>query len=198
VYKVIQRGSHTSNTIVAKYKGRPYNPDDVNKIAMMLGELYNAEVMYENEVTHVKTYFENKKKLHLLAAQPDKVISKAIKESKVARTFGCHMNDKLKDAGEKYIKTWLLEVRDFDEHGDAVLNLDTINDPGFLEALILYNKKGNFDDVMAFMMVMFQVEEDEDEKEYAVQTTETSNEQDLLEMMKNQFRKPSNFNYSAN
>ena len=102
----------------------------------------------------------------MLAAQPDAVISKNIKNSRVSRVYGIHMNEKLKDAGEKYIKKWLLEVRDVDEHGNEILNLETIYSVALLEELIGYNRKGNFDRVMAFMMVMFQLEEDAENKTY--------------------------------
>lgn len=166
VYKGKMKFSYTRDTIVAKFKGRPKDPDDVNRIAELLAEIYNAEIMHENEVTHVKNYFERRKKLHLLAVQPDAVISAAVKKSRVARIWGIHMVDKIKDAGEKYIKNWLLEERDIDGNGTMLTNIDTLNDPGFIEALILYNRKGNFDDVMAFMMVMFQCEEEDLEKEY--------------------------------
>lgn len=189
VYKCSHKFSHTKDTIVAQYVGRPYDPDDVNRIAELLAELYSAEVMYENEVTHVKDYFTRKKKLHLLALQPDTVISKAIGNSKVARIYGCHMTEKLKDAGEKYIKQWLLDVRDYDENGNPILNLETINDPGLLEELILYNRKGNFDRVMAFMMVMFQIAEEDDEKEYGSEDEVSSNAKDLLDLMSKQFQK---------
>jgi hypothetical protein len=141
--------------------------------------------MHENEVTHVVGYFEKKKKLHLLAAQPDAVISKNINKSKVDRVYGIHMVDKLKDAGEKYIKEWLLTVRGYNKEGEAILNLHTIYDPGLLEELILYNRKGNFDRVMAFMMVMFQVEEDAG-IEYS-ENYINENAKDLLDLMKNQF-----------
>lgn len=185
VYKGVRRGDYTRNMIVAQYIGRPYSPDEVNRIAEMLAELYNTEIMHENEVTHVKGYFEKIKKLHLLAAQPDAVISANIKDSKVARVYGIHMVDKLKDAGEKYIKEWLLTIRDYDENGEAILNLHTIYDPGLLEELILYNRKGNFDRVMSFMMVMFQIEEDV-EVEYS-ENNINSNAQDLLNLMNKQF-----------
>ena len=72
----------------------------------------------------------------------------------------------LKDAGEKYIKDWLLEIRDYDENGNPILNLETIYSIGLLEELIQYNRKGNFDRVMSFMMCMFQLQEDELGKEY--------------------------------
>ena len=132
----------------------------------MLGDLYNAEIMHENEVSHVKNYFRRIKRLDQLAVQPDAVISKNVKNSKVARVYGMHMNEQLKDAGEKYIKDWLLQVRDYDENGNAILNLETIYSIGLLEELISYNRKGNFDRVMAFMQVMFQCQEEELGKDY--------------------------------
>lgn len=189
VYKTVQRGSYTRNQIVAQYVGRPYDPDDVNRICEMLCELYNAEVMYENEVTHVLNYFTRKNKLHLLAAQPDTVIGKAIGKSKVARVFGIHMVEKLKDAGEKYIKQWLLEERDYDENNNAILNLDLIYDPALLDELILYNRKGNFDRVMAFMMVMFQIEEDDEDKEYNDPEEDNELAEDIDTLIHTQFRK---------
>ncbi len=168
---IVYKGTHknsirNNNTIVAEFTGRPRDPDDVNRIAELLAEIYNTEVMHENEVTHVVNYFKRRKKLHLLAAQPDEVISANITNSKVARVWGMHMVDKLKDAGEKYIKQWLLEEVDFDEHGNGILRLQTINCPGLLEELILYSRKGNYDRIMALMQVMFQIEEEELGQEY--------------------------------
>jgi len=170
VYKSLHKFSYSKNIIVAEYVGRPKEADDVNRIASMLADLYNAEIMHENEVTHVKNYFRRIKRLNQLAAQPDAVISKNIKNSTVARVYGIHMVDVLKDAGEKYIKDWLLEVRDHDENGNKILNLDTIYSIGLLEELIQYNRKGNFDRVLAFMMCMFQLQEDELGKEYDSKT----------------------------
>ena len=89
-----------------------------------------------------------------------------IKNSTVARIYGCHMNEKLKDAGEKYIKDWLTEVTDYDENGDPVRPIDRIYSVGLLEELIAYNRKGNFDRVMALMQVMFQDQEDMEGKTY--------------------------------
>jgi hypothetical protein len=189
VYKGIHKYSDKRDCLVAQYVGRPGMPDDANRIAEMLAELYGAEIMHENEVTHVKSYFEKKKKLYLLAAQPDAVISANVKNSGVARVYGMHMIEKLKDAGEKYLKQWLLTERDVDEDGNKILNLETIYDPALLEELILYNRKGNFDRVMAFMMLMFQIEEEGEAKEYGSTDNENSNATDLLELMSRQFSK---------
>lgn len=169
VYKGVLQGSATRNIIVATYHGRPNTSDEYNRNLVMLAELYNTEVGYENEVTEVKSYFEKKKKLHLLALQPNRVISNNIKNSKVNRVYGIHMPEKLKDAGEKYIKQWLLTEREFDEDGNKVLNLDTISDPGLLEELISYNRKGNFDRVMGFMILMMYLEEESEGKKYVLQ-----------------------------
>jgi hypothetical protein len=69
------------------------------------------------------------------------------------------------------------------------MNLETIEDPALLEELILYNRKGNFDRVMAFMMVMFQIAEEEEDKEHGTQEGVTSNAQDLLSLMEKQFKR---------
>jgi len=187
VYKSTHKFSYSRNIIVAEYVGRPQEADDVNRIASMLAELYNAEIMHENEVTHVKNYFRRIKRLNQLAVQPDAVISKNIKNSTVARIYGIHMVDMLKDAGEKYIKDWLLEVRDHDENGNSILNLETIYSIGLLEELIQYNRKGNFDRVMSFMMCMFQIQEDELGKEY----TEKNNNrvEDVIKVLDKFFKR---------
>ena len=187
VYKGNHKFSYTRDTIVANYVGRPNTTDDFNRQAAMIAEFYNAEIMHENEVTSVKSYFMNYKLLHLLAVQPNAVISKNVKNSKVARIYGIHMNKQLKDAGEKYIKRWLLTERDIDENGSKILNLETIYDIGLLEELINYNRKGNFDRVMAFMMLMFQIEEEELDKEYGDEIN--GNLSDLLEFHKFLFKK---------
>lgn len=166
VYKGVYKGSFSKNIIVAEYVGRPKEADDVNRTASLLAELYNAEIMHENEVTHVKNYFRRIKRLDQLAIQPDAVISKNVKNSTVARVYGIHMVDKLKDAGEKYIKDWLLEVKDYDEHGNPIYNLESIYSIGLLEELLEYNRKGNFDRVLSFMMCMFFVQEEALGKEY--------------------------------
>jgi hypothetical protein len=187
VYKSIHSGTYSKNIIVAEYVGRPQEADDVSRIASMLADLYNAEIMHENEVSHVKNYFRRIKRLDQLAVQPDAVISKNVKASKVARVYGMHMNEQLKDAGEKYIKDWLLQVRDYDENGNAILNLETIYSIGLLEELILYNRKGNFDRVMAFMQVMFQCQEEELGKDYS--TSENKKVKSVMAALDRMFKR---------
>lgn len=167
VYKGNMQGSFTRDCIVAEYVGRREDNNDVHYIAELLAELYNTQVMYENEVPDVKTYFTRRKKLHLLALQPDAVISKNVKKSKVSRVFGCHMNTNLKDAGERYIKSWLTEVQDFDENNNPINTIGRIYSLRLIEELLNYNKKGNFDLVSALIMCMIQVQEEVIGKVYA-------------------------------
>jgi hypothetical protein len=183
VYKSVIIGDRTKRIIVAEYIGRPGEADDVNYIARLFAELYNTTIMHENEVTHVKDYFRRRKQLHYLAYQPDEVIKKNVKNSKVNRLYGCHMIDQLKDAGEKYIKSWLLETLDFDDEGFPIRALDQIYSIGLLEELIGYNRKGNFDRVMALMQVMFQDQEDLHGKEYESKSKGNTKAKQLLAMM---------------
>lgn len=189
VYKPIIQGEHTKMQIVAEYIGRPQEADDVTYIGKLFAMLYNTQIMYENEVTHVKDYFRKRKELHYLAAQPDAVISKNIKNSRVARVYGCHMNTQMKDAGEKYIKTWLLSNIDFDENGDPIRVIDKIYSVGLLEELISYHRKGNFDRIMALMQVMFQDQEDMVGKEYKPVASSKKKIEQLLAMQNKMYNK---------
>lgn len=192
VFKTIIIGETTKRVIVAEYIGRPEEADDVNYIARLFAELYNTTIMHENEVTHVKDYFRRRKQLHYLAYQPDEVIKKNVKNSKVNRVYGCHMVDQLKDAGEKYIKDWLTQVIDFDENGKPIINLTRIYSIGLLEELIAYNRKGNFDRVMALMQVMFQDQEDMMGKEYGREAKKNEKAKQLLDMMGDMYKNGNN------
>lgn len=162
VMKTYAKFSHTAGTIVASYVGRPNEVDDAHRIVVMLSEYYgNAEIMFENMSKDFLNYCINKKKVHLLAAQPDDVISAVIKKTKVARKYGVHMPTPLKEAGEKYTKSWLLEEIEIDDDGQTVLRLETIYDQGLLEELIKFNLKQNFDRVISLFLLMFSIKNDE-------------------------------------
>ena len=189
---IVYKGVHIATThhsiIVAEYIGRYEDPDDIDKMAEMFADLYGTTIMHENMVTGVKNYFRRIKRLYLLAAQPDAVISKNIKNSKVARVYGCHMNLQLKDAGERYVKTWLTTTIDYDENGNAIKVMDKIYSIRLLEELINYNRKGNFDLVSSLFMCMFQVQEESLGKEYA-EVKENKKVQMLLSMVDDMYKR---------
>lgn len=188
VYKSFHVGTAYHSIIVAEYIGRYDDPDDIDRMAEMFADLYSTTIMHENMVTGVKNYFRRIKRLYLLAVQPDAVISKNVKNSKVARVYGCHMNLQLKDAGERYVKSWLLSVLDYDENGNAIRVIDRIYSIRLLEELIAYNRKGNFDLVSALFMCMFQVQEESIGKEYT-EKKENKHAKLLLEMMNDMYKK---------
>ena len=184
VYKGYMSGSFTKNCIVAEYVGRTETSNETHYIAELFAELYNTQVMYENEVPDVKTYFLQRKKLHLLALQPDAVISKNIKSSTVNRVYGCHMNLPLKDASEKYVNDWLRQVEDYDESNKSVGVINRIYSSRFLEEAIRYNRKENFDLMSAFFMCIIQVQEEVLGKDYKKETVAHKSATKLLEMMR--------------
>ena len=165
VYKSYQKFDFGYDEIVAEYVGRPDNIEIYNRNLELLSEYYGrAEIMFENDRGEVLSYFKRKGKMNLLADQPDNVISKVIKDSTVSRIKGCHMNERMKDAGEKFILRWLWTERGTNNEDHKVYNMDLIPSPGLIEELIGYFRGGNFDRVMALMQVMFMVEESYEEE----------------------------------
>jgi hypothetical protein len=161
VYKSFNKFDFGYDEVVAEYVGRPENIEIYHKNLEMLSQYYgNAKIMFENDRGEVLSYFKRRGKLHLLADQPDNVISKIVKNSTVARIKGCHMNDRMKDAGEKYILRWLWTERGKNSEGELICNMDLLPSIALVEELIAYSRQGNFDRVMGFMQLMFMVEED--------------------------------------
>lgn len=192
VYKGVNDFSFTGDTLVAEYVGRPETYEEAYAQVEMLAEFYNAEIMYENEVTSVVDYFRNRKKLHLLALQPDKVISANVKDSKVTRSYGIHMVPKLKEAGIQYLKRWLLTERNFDEHGNVMLNVETIYSIPLLEEMLAFNPdpnaKVNVDRVSALITLMFAIQETE-MVTYSKKTTTSAVSLELEELIRTKYAK---------
>ena len=110
---------------------------------------YNAKLLYENEKKGLYIYFANKNEEYLLADQPDILNDIMQGGTKVNRKKGTHMNTEIKLWGERAIRDWLNE-----EYAPGYKNLTKVFSEPLLEELISYNEEGNFDRVMAFMMIM--------------------------------------------
>lgn len=148
IYKRFQNFEEYYELPVAEYTGRPETAEDYYENVRKLLVYYNARLLYENERKGIYPYFTNKHCDYLLADQPD-ILDDIVKNSNVRRRKGIHMSVQIKDYGEGLIKEWLNE-----EYAPGVKNLTKILSEPLLEELIAYNDKGNFDRVMAFMILM--------------------------------------------
>ncbi len=163
VYKTFITANKTSNIIVAEYTGRPEFADTFYENCRKLCMYYNAKCLYENQLKGLKTYFEIKRSTHYLYEQPG-IIKDIVKDSRVNRGYGIHMNrgtggaSGIKDQCEIYLKQWLLEEKSGPDD-TKILNLHTIFSQGLLKELIRYDRDGNFDRVIAFMLCILQQKE---------------------------------------
>jgi hypothetical protein len=93
-------------------------------------------------------YFVTKQCTHLLADQPE-IIHEIIKDSHVRRNKGIHMVTKIKDYGEGKLKDWLNE-----EYAPGMHNVRKLYSIPLIKELIGYYEDGNFDRVIAFLLLM--------------------------------------------
>lgn len=147
--------------IVASYVGRPSFMDDYNRQMFMGMEYYHTKLGFENMVGDVVGYAMKHKKTNLLEEQFDLSYNTSLNKSPVNRPYGMHMTKERKAIGEIYIKDWLLTPRAKigEGEGQILLNLHYIYDVLLLEELLKYNREGNFDRVMSFMIGRFYAKE---------------------------------------
>lgn len=163
IYKRFYSAGKTHDIIVAECTGRPKFADDFYESCRKLCMYYNAKVLYENMLKGFKAYFEQKNCLHYLYQQPE-IIRDIVKDSKVQRGYGIHMqrgingSSGIKDTCELYLKDWLYTERE-NVDGKKILNLHTIKSIALLKELIAYDMEGNFDRVIAFMLCILQTKD---------------------------------------
>ena len=153
IYKRFQNFESYYDILVAEFTGRPDTVSEFYETVMKLLIYYNAVLLYENEKPGLFAHFTNKHCEYLLADQPN-IISDIIKNSKVQRKKGIHMSVGIKDWAELKTRDWLNE-----EYEPGKRNLTKILSEPLLEELISYNRNGNFDRVIAFMLVVVYKEE---------------------------------------
>lgn len=168
IYKRFISADKTYHWPVAEYTGRPDTAKAHYEIVRRLLQLYNAKTLYENEKIGIKMYFETKQCLTLLHSQPN-IIKSISPSSTVQRVYGTHMTIQIKKALEVFLRDWLKA-----EIAPDQLQLTKIKSIPIIKELIAYNDTGNFDRVIALMLVMMQdlemhriiVQETTDEKLY--------------------------------
>lgn len=149
IYKTMMIGDsdQLTNFIVAEYTARPATAKEHHEQVRRGLLYYNARCLYENERNTLQMHFDHKNSLYLLTKTP--TILKATATSNVQRSAGTHMTESIKDEIEIYTRDELLE-----SIGDERLALHKINSIPLIEELIAYNRRGNFDRVIAFMLVV--------------------------------------------
>ena len=154
IYKRFQNFESYYDLPVAEFTGRPDTAEEFYETVRRLIRYYNAKMLYENEKKGLYVYFTQQHEEYLLADQPDIINDILQTTTKVARKKGIHMNKEIKLWGERLIRDWLN-----DEYAPGYKNLTKVFSEALLEELISYNEDGNFDRVMAFMMIMIYKEE---------------------------------------
>ena len=142
--------------IVAEYTGRPPTSKEYYENVRRLLLYYNSKALYENERKGMFDYFEYKSSLHLLYDEPE-IIHDIIQDSKVTRKKGMHMTKPLKEYGEEMVNSWLIEKRQDEPFGteNNLFNLHLLRSIPLLKELIAYNSDGNFDRVIAMILIMY-------------------------------------------
>jgi hypothetical protein len=164
VYKRFWKAGTTHDIIVCEYTGRPDKADEFYENCRKICVYYNAKCLYENQLKGLKVYFEMKNSLHYLFEQPN-IIKDIVKDSRVTRGYGIHMNRAgttgtavgIKDQCEIYLKQWLYEERKVDDK--TMLNLHTIKSIPLLKELLAYDREVNTDRVIALMLCILQSKE---------------------------------------
>jgi hypothetical protein len=149
VYKRFSGIGETFDVIVAEYTARPTTAEQLYENVRKLLIHYNSTLLYENEKIGLNTYFKQKHCEHLLADQPNDVISHVMKNSTVDRKKGIHMNSYIKRYAEQVTKEWLNE-----EFEPGRKNLTRIYCEPLLEELINYNESDNFDRAIALFCTL--------------------------------------------
>ena len=159
--------------IVMEYTGRPATMDIFFEQCRRALLYYNARCNYENSDKGMKTYFENKNSLYLLADTPHVIFNKVDDANIFSRGKGTPPTVNINAFGRELQKIWLLTPV---EPNSEILMLHTIKSIPLLKEYIYWNKDDNFDRISALGM-LFILKEDY----YKIRLSQESTEQDYYE-----------------
>jgi hypothetical protein len=155
IYKKFYSAEKTSDILVAEYTGRPETTEDYYEQVRLLLLYYNARCLYENQFKDMKTHFQHKQSLHLLAPQP-MIVKDIIPKSEVSRGYGVHMPIAMKQAAVIYLRDWLKT-----EISPGITNISKIYSVNLLKELLRFNFQGNFDRVSSLLVMMIYIKENQ-------------------------------------
>lgn len=146
--------------IVASYVGKAYEGyhafnENIEKLMMLYGSPPGGLFFENDRGDHVVEYFRKRNKLWLLATKPMYVLSKGDSAGGGRSvTYGYNIGGgrgTIKRTAIGYLRDWLLEVRNKNEEGVELRNLNLLNDRALLEELLAFNYEDNFDRVMGML-----------------------------------------------
>lgn len=138
-----------TRNIVAEYTGRPEVAEKYYEQLWRGIEYYNAELLYENNLKGLFSYFRNKNKLHLLANEPESLKDRfGYKVNN--RIKGFHATPAINGFGRELINKWSLEEYIIDQNQiTGELNTQprmwTIKSIPLLQEMEKWNNKDNYD-----------------------------------------------------
>lgn len=138
-----------TRTIIAEYTGRPTVAEKYYEQLWRGIQYYNAELLYENNLKGVFSYFRNKNKLHLLANEPE-CLKDRFGYKANNRIKGFHATKPINNWGRELLNEWSLEdhvIGQNPETGElqTVPKMYTIKSIPLLQEMEKWNSKGNFD-----------------------------------------------------
>lgn len=151
-----------TRVIVAEYSGRPNTAEQYYEQLWRGLEFYCAEMLYENNLKGVFSYFRNKNKTHLLADAPDYLKDKIdYKDTNAIK--GVHATPKLNQFGRDLINSWSLEEHPGEQDpltGEVKLvpKMYTIKSIPLLQEMRDWRPKLNCDRISAMGLLLILVE----------------------------------------
>lgn len=142
--------NRVTRVIVAEYTGRPRKASDYYEQVRLLLMYYNAIANYENNLVGVKTHFEKKGSIYLLAKDLQ-LYRKITKLSKVDREYGTPGTTPINNYAIGLIIEWLEDKIAKDEETEYVSTIESLP---LLQEMRDYDSEGNFDRISAMGMLM--------------------------------------------
>lgn len=173
--------------IVAVYAGRPPQAEEYFEQCWRGIEYYDAQLLYENNLKGLYSYFASKNKLYLLADEPSSLKDRWGYKSN-NRIKGFHATQAINSYARSLINRYCGEEivigQELDGTTIKTSRMFTIPSKALLQQLIAWNHFGNYDFVSAFMGLMLILYD----KESLVDTTSEQKNPRMQERMFQNFR----------
>lgn len=151
-----------TDRIVAEYTGRPPLVDTFYENGRRLCLFYNAKLNYENNKKGLYAYFTKMNSNYIMTEGLEFLKDKEMIESfKIGnKSKGTNASEPINNYARNLIRSWLckpieiIQVVDGKEKQITVPQLYTLKSRAFIQELIAWNTKGNFDRISAVGMLM--------------------------------------------